>query len=410
MRRALLICSLAASAGLHLALVPEHLDEAPRVGVLFILGSAAAIALGTLLLWTVTRALLAASALLLTTMILAYVVAVTVGLGPLGMEREAVDDVGLICKAVELVGVVAALTLLARPERLRRGWVALGLAAIAAAGGALTPHALAASVQPMASMSTTGTTRMVSISGRTFAPGDTIALVGETVAWTNNDMSSHTVTSDDDEFDSGPIAPGGSFSTTFTKPGEYRYHCTIHRFMRGVVHVYVLALVGPSKPLRVGRYTSLTGLAPAGTTDVQVTRDGQPYATVHPAADGSFTVHVRVERSARFRAVARNARSPAVRVVASPVVRVRVLGRALSVRVRPAQPGARLQVEAYSRDYFRWFPLNRGRLDARSTAVLRVRVRRELHLRVRSIGVGGFAGGTSNVVVVRPPPSPSSGA
>lgn len=400
MRRALLICSLAASAGLHLALVPEHLDEAPRVGVLFILGSAAAIVLGTLLLWKVTRALLAASALLLASMIFAYIVAVTVGLGPLGMEREAVDDVGLICKAVEVVGVLAALTLLARPERLRRGWFALGLAAIAAAGGALTPHALAASDEPMASMSA-GTTRMVSISGRTFAPGDTIALVGDTVTWTNNDMSSHTATSDDDAFDSGPIAPGGSFSTTFTKPGAYPYHCTIHRFMRGVVHVYVLALVGPRKPLRVGRYATLAGLAPAGTTDVQVTRDGQPYATARPAADGSFTVHVRVERSAHFRAVAAGAHSPLVRVVARPVVSVRARGRALSVRVRPAQPHARVQVEAYSRDYFRWFPLSRGRLDARSAALLPVRVRRPLHLRVRTIGVEGFAGGTSNVVVVR---------
>lgn len=401
MRRALLICSLAASAGLHLALVPEHLDEAPRVGVLFILGSAAAIVLATLLLWTVTRALLAASALLLAAMIGAYIVAVTVGLGPLGMEREAVDDVGLVCKAVELVGVVAALALLARPERQRRGWIALGLAAIAAAGGALTPHALAASDAPMTAMGT-GTARMVSITGRTYAPGETIALVGDTVTWSNDDMSDHTVTSDDGVFDSGPLAPGGSFSTTFTKPGDYPYHCTIHRFMRGVVHVYALALVGPSKPLRVGRVTSLTGLAPTGTTDVRVTRDGQPYATVHAAADGSFAVHVRVGRSARFQAVSANAHSPVVSVVARPVVSVRARGGALSVRVRPGQANARLQVEAYSRDYFRWFPFSRGRLDAGSAAVLHVHVRRALHLRVRTIGVRGFAGGTSNVVVVNP--------
>jgi plastocyanin len=401
MRRTLLISALAATAGLHLALVPEHLREAPRVGVLFILGSAAAIALATLLLWRVTRALLAASALLLAAMIGAYAVAVTAGLGPLGMEREAVDDVGLVCKAVELVGLVAASTLLARPERLRRGWIALGLAMLAAAGGALTPHAFAASDAAMTTTTMgTGATRMVAISGRTFAPGDLVVLVGDTVMWTNGDMGDHTVTSDDGAFDSGPIAPGGSFSETFTKPGDYPYHCTIHRFMRGVVHVYALALTGPQRPLRVGRYTTLSGLAPAGTADVQVTRDGVHYTTAHPAANGSFAVHVHVTRSARFRAIANGARSPVARVVASPIVTVDTSGATLRVHVRPAQPGARLQVEAYSRDYFRWFPFTRGRLGRGSSAVLRVHARHALHLRVRTAGVAGFAGGTSNVVVV----------
>jgi plastocyanin len=400
MRRAILICALTASAGLHLALVPEHLREAPKVGVSFILGSVAALVLAAALLRAATRTVLAASALLLAGMIGAYATAVTVGLGPLGMEHEAVDDVGLVCKAVEVVGVAAALMLLARPERLRGGWIALGLAVLAAAGGALTPHALAAGDTPMASTTAAGTTRMVAISGRTFAPGDTVALVGDTVTWTNGDMSDHTATSDDGVFDSGPIAPGGSFSYTFTKPGAYPYHCSIHRLMRGVVHVYVLALAGPPRPLRVGRYATLTGLAPAGTADVQVTRDGVPYATVHPAPSGSFAVHVRVARSARFQAVANGAHSPVARLVARPLVTVRARGETLSVHVRPAEPHAAIRVEAYSRDFFRWFPFARGRLDGRSAAVLHVRPRRALHLRVRTTAVAGFAGGTSNVVVV----------
>ncbi len=400
MRRALLVSALTASAGLHLALVPEHLREAPKVGVLFILGSVAALGLSGILLRWATPLLVWASAALLAGMIGAYVVAVTVGLGPLGMERESVDDVGLVCKAIEIAGVAAALSLLARPERLTRARIAIALAVLAAVGGALTPHAFAASDTPMTTIAT-GAMRSVAIPGRTFSPGDLVVLTGDTVTWTNGDTGSHTATSDDGTFDSGPISPGGSFSFTFVHAGAYPYHCTIHRFMRGVIHVYGLALTGPSQPLRVGRYATLTGLAAAGTTDVQVTRDGAPYATVHPAASGVFAVYVRVRSSARFRAVAGTARSPVVHLVASPVVTLRVRGSRLSVRVRPAQPGAQLRVEVYSRDYFRWFPFARGRLDAHSTAVLRVHVGRTVHLRVRTIGVHGFAGAASNVVVVR---------
>ena len=74
---------------------------------------------------------------------------------------------------------------------------------------------------------------------RNFAFGPQIVTVklGETVHWTNQDSEAHTVTSDAGAFNSPVLQPGAGFSFTFTKPGTYRYHCTIHPFMTGKVVV-----------------------------------------------------------------------------------------------------------------------------------------------------------------------------
>ena len=56
--------------------------------------------------------------------------------------------------------------------------------------------------------------------------------------------SNHTVTADGDAFDSGYLAPGDASRYIFAKPGLYAYHCTIHKFMKGVV-VDVFSLVLP---------------------------------------------------------------------------------------------------------------------------------------------------------------------
>src|SRR5262249_8047875 len=88
--------------------------------------------------------------------------------------------------------------------------------------------------------------REVTMPGKVHAPGRIQVLVGDTVVWRNADATNHTVTSDDDVFDSGYVAPGLTFSRAFEKTGAYRYHCTIHRFMRGEVVVVPVALSAPT--------------------------------------------------------------------------------------------------------------------------------------------------------------------
>jgi plastocyanin len=71
-----------------------------------------------------------------------------------------------------------------------------------------------------------------------FAPANIVIDAGATVTWTNYDSVDHTVTSDDgDALDSPLFGKNETFSHNFDKPGEYRYHCTPHPNMQGLVTV-----------------------------------------------------------------------------------------------------------------------------------------------------------------------------
>jgi plastocyanin len=83
-------------------------------------------------------------------------------------------------------------------------------------------------------------------SALTFTPSTVKVVIGvnNTITWTNNDNTNHTVT-----FDSAPsgvsvaslsdtnLTPGTSFTRTLTTAGTYQYHCDIHSWMHGTITV-----------------------------------------------------------------------------------------------------------------------------------------------------------------------------
>lgn len=77
----------------------------------------------------------------------------------------------------------------------------------------------------------------VGMAGRQFSPETIEVPAGTTVTWINDDDIAHTVTSQDDTFDSGNIDPGGTFQFTFDTPGTYEYVCIYHDGMVGTVVV-----------------------------------------------------------------------------------------------------------------------------------------------------------------------------
>jgi hypothetical protein len=60
---------------------------------------------------------------------------------------------------------------------------------------------------------------------------------GTIVAWTNHDLTPHTVTSNDKSFGSKGLDTDDKFEHTFATEGDFSYVCALHRYMHAVVHV-----------------------------------------------------------------------------------------------------------------------------------------------------------------------------
>src|SRR5687767_4517331 len=73
-----------------------------------------------------------------------------------------------------------------------------------------------------------GNNRTVAMQNDIFSPGSLTVAKGTTVTWTNNDYTTHTVTADDNSFNSGDITAGRSFTKTFNSTGTFPYHCIYH--------------------------------------------------------------------------------------------------------------------------------------------------------------------------------------
>jgi plastocyanin len=83
-----------------------------------------------------------------------------------------------------------------------------------------------------------GHAHIVTIEGMRFSPQFLRVRRGDRITWINEDPFPHTVTAADGEFDSHPIAAGGSWSYVARKPGEYAYMCTLHLDMKGRFQVH----------------------------------------------------------------------------------------------------------------------------------------------------------------------------
>lgn len=85
---------------------------------------------------------------------------------------------------------------------------------------------------------------LVQISGFAYVPPSVTVAPGTTVCWTNNDVSSHTVTSDSGTFDSGSLGKDDSFRHTFATTGTFPYHCAFPHSM----NAQVIVSAGPPPP------------------------------------------------------------------------------------------------------------------------------------------------------------------
>jgi plastocyanin len=76
----------------------------------------------------------------------------------------------------------------------------------------------------------------VHIDNFVFEPAQLTVKVGTTVKWTNRDDIPHTVVSAG-KFRSKTMDTDDSFSFTFTSAGDYKYFCSLHPHMTGMIKV-----------------------------------------------------------------------------------------------------------------------------------------------------------------------------
>lgn len=85
--------------------------------------------------------------------------------------------------------------------------------------------------------STPASTDKVEMSGLAFKPGTITVSVGTTVTWTSKDTEIHTVSSQDNLFESGNMSRNDTFAYTFGQSGTFEYYCKFHPSMTGKVIV-----------------------------------------------------------------------------------------------------------------------------------------------------------------------------
>ncbi len=81
---------------------------------------------------------------------------------------------------------------------------------------------------------------VITVKNFAFSPETLTVRTGTTVTWVNQDEAVHQIDTDGGvpvTFTSPSLDKGASYEFTFTRPGTYAYHCTIHPAMKGTIIV-----------------------------------------------------------------------------------------------------------------------------------------------------------------------------
>ena len=143
-------------------------------------------------------------------------------------------------------------------------------------------------------------TENVSAQDNSFSPASVTIDEGDTVHWTNDGDNPHTVTANDDSFDSGTLLSGQSFDQTFNTAGTYGYFCEVHgQSMSGTV-VVRSASSGSPTPGQTGSTGGNTGSDTSVGGD-ELAKTGAPIEMWSLIAAAMLAWGALLERAARPR-------------------------------------------------------------------------------------------------------------
>lgn len=114
-----------------------------------------------------------------------------------------------------------------------------------------------------------------------YSPSALSVPAGTTVTWHNTGGQAHSITSQDQLFDSRLLDAGRSWSTTFDTPGTYRYFCVPNPWMKGTIVVTAVEESTP-RPTRESAPTATPQPAPTDEPTPRPTATTAPTPTDEP--------------------------------------------------------------------------------------------------------------------------------
>jgi plastocyanin len=258
----------------------------------------------------------------------------------------------------------------------------------------------------------------ITITSSGFDPAQATVATGETVTWTNNDAVARHVVADGGAFDSGPIAPGRTFSFRFTRAGTFAYHDQTKTAQKGTI---VARNVGAGRSVTIsasvrttvlGGSVELSGNVSGGPqTAQQVVIVAKPYqgaetrTALTTESDGDWSLRVRPRIRTEYQVEWGNIvsdRAPIVYV--RPRVQLRVLNRQtgrlyVKVTALRSYQGKLATLQRLSGSS--WVKVKRVRIGRGSVARFTARLPRTARIRVIVPTAPGYLQGASGTVLVR---------
>jgi plastocyanin len=220
-------------------------------------------------------------------------------------------------------------------------------------------------------------TRTVDITQAGFTPNKVTIDYGDTVTWTNKDISNHQVLADQGAFPTSPVlAANQTYSHTFTKSGSFGYRDALNTNRRGTVVVRAgLSMTASAAQVAYGGSVTLSGTVSSGTAGDTVTIEAMDcgktafsrVASVRSAANGAWSNAAKPTLNTVYRSKWRTATSAQLAEKVAPLVslaRIRAGRFSASVTAAQSFAGKYVVLQRYVRTRRAWKTVKRITLRA----------------------------------------------
>ena len=215
-------------------------------------------------------------------------------------------------------------------------------------------------------------TRTVDITQAGFTPNKVTIDYGDTVTWTNKDISNHQVLADQAAFPTSPVlAANQTYSHTFTKSGSFGYRDALNTNRRGTVVVRAgLSMTASASQVAYGGSITLSGTVSSGAAGDTVTIDAMDcgktafsrVASVRSAANGAWSYPAKPTLNTVYRSKWKTATSAQLAEKVAPLVslaRIRAGRFTASVTAAQSFAGKYVVLQRYVRTRRAWKTVKR---------------------------------------------------